>query len=339
MRRFEGDRGRVEVIQHRSDLLEGNPLGDPATREVAVYLPSGYEEAGSTRYRVLFSLAGYTGSGLGHLSWKPFTENLPERLDRLIGKGTMDPVIVVLPDCFTSLGGNQYIDSSAIGPWARYLVEELVPMVDERFRTTGSRNGRGVFGKSSGGYGALMHGILHPGTWGAVACHSGDMYFQYGYLPDFPRALDQLRRHGLSVERFLEHFRAKQKHNGSEIHTLMTVAMAATYDPDPETPLGFHLPFDLETGEVDQERWKRWLRHDPVELVEERAEALKSLRLLYIDCGSRDQYNLHHGARILARKLKREDIPHHYEEFDDDHSSVDFRLDVSLPKLVEALEP
>lgn len=323
---------------HSSDLLRDNPLGDPTTREIAVYLPPGYDDEESRRYRVLFSLAGFTGSGLSHIGWRPFSENLPERLDRLIGEEMMDPAIVVFPDCFTSLGGNQYIDSSAIGPWARVLVEEMVPLVDERFRTTGTREGRGVFGKSSGGYGALMHGILHPETWGAVACHSGDMYFQYGYLPDFPRALDQLRRHDLSVTQFLASINARQKHGGDEIHALMTIAMAATYDPDPQAPLGFHLPFDLETGEVLPERWKRWLRHDPVELVAAGNDALKSLRLLYIDCGSRDQYNLHHGSRILVSKLRAANIPHQYQEFDDNHSSVDYRLDISLPQLVEALE-
>ncbi len=337
MRRFRGPQGRVEVIECHSQLLVGNPLGDDPTRSVAVYLPAGYDASTDRRYPVLFDLVGYTGSGLDHVSWRGFTENVPERLDRLIGEGAMAPAIVVFPDCFTALGGNQYIDSSAIGPWASFLTTELVPFIDERYQTFGDRDHRGVFGKSSGGYGALMHGFLHPEVWGAVACHSGDLYFLYGYLPDLPLAVDVLAEHGRSVERFLESLREKQKHSGKEIHTLMVIAMAATYDPDPAAPLGFHLPMDLETGEVDRSRWARWLEHDPIERVATGADALRSLRLLHIDCGTRDQYRLHHGARILHRRLEALSVPHEFEEFDDDHSSIDYRLDVSLPRLVAAL--
>ncbi|MEM7261997.1 MAG: alpha/beta hydrolase-fold protein, partial [Planctomycetota bacterium] len=172
LKRFDGPRGRVERRSHDSELLQGNPLGDPCRRELPVYLPAGYDE-GERRYPVLFALAGFTGSGLGMLGWKNFTESVPERLDRLVEDGAMEPTIVVFPDAFTALGGNQYIDSTAIGPYARYLTEELVPFVDAEFRTLAARDHRGLFGKSSGAYGALVHGMLHPETWGAVACHSG----------------------------------------------------------------------------------------------------------------------------------------------------------------------
>src|SRR3712207_7877455 len=50
----------------------------------------------------------------------PYTtlfRSVPERLDRLIGSGQMPPVAVAFPDCFTRLGGNQYVDSAATGPW------------------------------------------------------------------------------------------------------------------------------------------------------------------------------------------------------------------------------
>ncbi len=337
MRRFHGPSGQVEIVTHRSKTLVGNPLGDPSDRETAVYLPAGYGDDPRRRYPVLFDLAGYTGSGLARVGWRGFTENVPERLDRLIGEGTMPPAIVVLPDAFTALGGNQYLDSSAIGPWATYLTTELVPFIDGTYATYGDRDHRGVYGKSSGGYGALMHGMLYPEVWGGVACHSGDMYFLYGYLPDFPLMVDVLRRHDHSVEKFLESLAEKQKHSGADIHALMVIAMAATYDPDPTAPLGYRLPVDLETGELDPIRWERWLAHDPVEIAGDHADALRSLRLLFIDCGSRDQYRLHHGARILHRRLEALSVTHHYEEFDDDHSSVDYRLDVSLPKLVAAL--
>jgi hypothetical protein len=119
----------------------------------------------------------------------------------------------------------------------------------------------------------------------------------------------------------------------------MFLAMAATYDPDPDAPLGFHLPMDLHTAEVDESRWKRWIAHDPIRLVR-RADvkrSLRSLKGLYVDCGSRDQYHLHFGSRVLHRELERARIAHRYEEFDDDHSSIDYRMDESLPFLWKAL--
>ena len=115
--------------------------------------------------------------------------------------------------------------------------------------------------------------------------------------------------------------------------------MGATYDPDPEQAFGVRLPFDPYTCELIPERWSRWLANDPLELVDEPAcrRSLSRLRALYLDCGRRDQYNLQFGARRLVCKLETYGIPHRYEEFDDNHSGIDYRLDASLPFLYQAL--
>ena len=64
---------------------------------------------------------------------------------------------------------------------------------------------------------------------------------------------------------------------------------------------------------------------------------LRTLRGIFIDCGSRDQYHLHYGARLLSKRLTQHKIPHVYEEFDDTHSDIDYRMDVSLPFLARSL--
>lgn len=336
LKRFDGPRGRIVSQAFASELLVDNPWGDPSARPISVYLPPGYDADEDRRYPVLFDLVGYTGSGASHLNWKPFEDNVPERADRLIAAG-MPPVIIVFIDGFTALGGNQYVDSSAVGLYARYLIEECVPFVDGRFRTLAGRDHRGVFGKSSGGYGAIIHAMKHADTWGAAACHSGDMYFDFVYRCDFPKCLNVLAKHERSVKVFLDHVHATQKLSSEEVHALMLIAMAATYDPDPAAALGFHMPVDLETGELDEERWARWLAHDPILLVDESAAALKSMRGLWIDCGAQDQYHLHYGARILHRRLEAAGVDHVYEEFDDDHSGIDYRMDRSLPFLARVL--
>jgi S-formylglutathione hydrolase FrmB len=245
-------------------------------------------------------------------------------------------MIVAFPDCFTRLGGSQYIDSTVCGPYAQHLVKELVPRVDGEFRTLPDRDHRAVFGKSSGGFGAIVHGMLHPEIWGALACHSGDSYFEFCFLTDLPRTLNEVNRHG-SLAAFLEAFTEKQKRSGSETHAIMHVAMAACFDPQPDHPDLFELPVDLKTGVIHAERWARWTAWDPVRMIPKHADALSSLKLLFLDCGSRDQYHLHYGARQMRDALTTARVPHEYEEFVDNHSGIDYRMDVSLPRLYEAI--
>ncbi len=334
---FRRPQGRLVEIEIRSSALEGNLLGDPAQRVVAVYLPPGYDD-GDRRYPLFVDLVGFTGSGLSHVGWKAFGESVPQRLDRLVAEGRMGPVVAAFPDCFTSLGGNQYIDSAATGRWETFLIEEMLPRLEQEFRLLSGREYRAVFGKSSGGYGAIVHGLRRADAWGAVACHSGDMAFDLCYRVDFPKTLGFLAEKG-GVGGFFEAFAAAPKADDEWLHRLEVLAMAATYDPDPLAPMGVRLPLDPETAEIDPARWAAWLAHDPVVLVG-RADCqanLRSLRGLYLDCGSKDQYHLVYGARAFARALRAAGIAHRYEEFDDDHTNVDYRMDVSLPFLYEAL--
>ena len=82
---------------------------------------------------------------------------------------------------------------------------------------------------------------------------------------------------------------------------------------------------------------ERWFEHDPVRLVEQYVENLKSLKLLFIDAGTRDEFALDLGARILSKRLKTHDIPHIHEEFDDGHFNISYRQDRSLELISERL--
>ena len=367
LKRPRGKPGRVLLLEHDSKILRGNPLGDPHVRPLAVWLPAEYDEGAThqrgRRFPVLYDLVGFTGSGLSHVAWKNFSENVPERAARLVHEQKMGPAILVFPDCFTALGGNQYVNSSAIGDYADYLTREIVPFVDRELRTLASRDHRGCFGKSSGGYGAMLHGMRYASSWGAVANHSGDAYFEFVYWHEWPNTLNELAKYrprrshagrfdvrkaerGADrgrddgrVRRFLRAVWRKPKLSTSEGLCIMNLCMAATYDPDPRAPNGFRLPVNLETGELLAERWARWRAHDPVNLVGKYRSNLRSLRGIYIDCGSRDQFHIHYGSRILSKRLYEARIDHVYEEFDDNHSDIDYRMDVSLPFLYRALKP
>jgi S-formylglutathione hydrolase FrmB len=313
--------------------LSGNLLGDPSSRAVDVYCPAGQSGQGLP---LLVDLVGFTSSGLSHTNWIGFRENVPERLDRLIGEQLMRPVVVAFPDCFTRLGGNQYVNSAAMGAWEDFLLQEMLPAVETRFGC-GGHGRRGVFGKSSGGYGAITHALRHSDTWSAAACHSGDMAFELCYLPDMPAVLRALARVDNSIERWWTEFEAAKKQPENSFKVMNALAMAASYDPDPTQFLGMRLPVTFDTCEIIEDRWANWLRYDPVVAVDRYADNLRSLKALYIDCGTTDQFNLLYGARRLTKRLQSYGIAHRYEEFADNHTGVDYRMDDSLPYLAQAL--
>ena len=330
-------RGRVIVEQVTSDVLRGNAAGDPHVRDVPVYLPPSYDRDPSRRYPVVLVLSGFTGRGRMQLNDNPWSPSLPDRMDAMIAAGTCGEMILVMPDCFTRFGGSQYIDSSATGRYETHLVAELVPWADARFRTLASRDHRGIAGKSSGGYGALVHGMRHADVFGAVVCHSGDACFDYCYRGDLPKFCSAIQHAG-GLAAWLKGFERAIHKKHDDIAVLNILGMAANYSPNPATPpFGIDLPVDLETGVFRPEVWERWLAHDPLQMAGSHVDALRSLRLLFIDCGTRDEFHLHLGARMLYRRVRELAVAHHHEEFEDGHLNIGYRYETSLPRVARAL--
>lgn len=328
--------GTIRLDQIASQVLQGNALGDPANRTTPVYLPGGYEHS-DQRYPVLYLLSGFGSRGQGLLNDRLWEENIQERLDRLIDSGAIPPLIVVMPDCSTRYGGSQYINSSATGRYQDYLLE-LVTYIDHTYRTIPERDNRAIGGISSGGYGATMMGMQHPQVFGLVADLSGDKYFELCYKPDIPKVLRYYGRSGLEgIENILADPAAVRPRGADFFAVLNISAMAACYSPNPESKLGFDYPFNLQTGRIDPQVWARWEQHDPVYRVADYAAALRSLRLLYMECGIYDEYNLQYGARIFATELEKHNIPFEFNEFEDGHRGLSYRYDTMLMKLTRAL--
>ena len=329
--------GRVETFEHVSDVLANNPLNDPVRRSISVYLPPDYDES-SRHYPVLWLLAAYTSSGPASLAWRNHGENLPQRLDRLIASGDLPPVICVLPDSYTSLGGNQFVDSPAIGDYASYLVDELIPTVDQRYRTIAEAAGRAAFGKSSGGFGAMHLAARFPDVFGGIASHAGDCGFDRVYLRDFPSCCDELALHDHDLERFVRRFWRMRKPGYRAFHALMVLCLAASYSPAMGQAMNLQLPFDLHTCRLNEEVWQQWLAFDPLQFDAPALDNLSGLRALWLDAGNRDQYFIHYGTRELHHRFEKHGLAHRYEEFDGNHSSMDWRFDHSLPWLVSNLK-
>ena len=324
--------GEVVIETFDSRVLKGNPLRDPTRRDVAIYLPPKYDP--HKRYPAAYAIAGYTGTGKSLLGFDPLGEDLKSRLDRLIRSGKMGPMIVPMVDCFTKVGGNQYINSTATGRYDDYLRREVVPFVESRYRV----GRRGIWGKSSGGYGSIVQGMLHPDTWSALADHSGDSCFELCYIADFPKALAAFREHGGPAGWLRWYWRQPNRRRAEFYQPLTTLGMAAHYSPNPRSPeMGIDFPFDLETGEWRPWIWARWRAWDPVNMVDLYWRNLRRLRLVYVDCGTKDEFGLIWGARTLHRKLLARRVKHVYQEFDDTHMNITYRYDVSLPLMWKAL--
>jgi S-formylglutathione hydrolase FrmB len=319
--------GTILTFTVDSQALIGNPLGDNPARRVDVYLPPQAQGA-----PLLVDLVGFSGGGPSHTNYKVLQPTIPERIDRLIASGAMPNVAIAFPDCATALGGNQYIDSAGTGAWAKFLIEECAPAVEARFGVGGAGR-RGVFGKSSGGHGAMLHGLLHGGVfWNAVACHSGDMGFELMYPGMFGAVARALDKHGRSIAKFRAHSRTAKKLAREDWDALNLLLQAASFDPP-----GDRLPWDLFDGGLNETAWANWLSFDPLRMVESHWRNLSALKALVIDCGVRDEYNLVFGARRLHARLGALGVAHTYEEFDDTHSDIDYRVEVSLPILARAL--
>jgi enterochelin esterase-like enzyme len=329
--------GRIEEHVVSSQALKDNSLGDPSERPLYVYVPPGYDNDPEIRYPSVYVIQGLTGQVDMWRNRAPFRPNYLELTDRLFAEGDTPPAIVAFVDAWTSLGGSQYVDSPGTGNYHTYLCEEIVPFVDANYRTDARRERRGIQGKSSGGYGALVTPMLRPDLFSALASHAGDALFEVCYQPLFPKSVRTLRdKYEGSFDKFWESFRSRPAFSQEGDDTLLNDwCMAACYSADPDRTV--RLPYDPETGRLDEEIWQRWLAWDPVRMVPRYAEALRSLRAIYIDAGTKDEWFLDLGARAVAKELDAIGVTYSYELFEAGHLSIEYRYPTSLAFLARAL--
>ncbi len=329
--------GRVDEEWIDSEVLVGNPLGDPSRRPVWVYLPPGYED-GDTRYPSIYLIQGLTGQLDMWRNRSPFRPNVVELVDATFADPATPPCIVVMVDCWTSLGGSQFVDSPGTGAYHTYLCDEVVPWVDARYRTIPSARSRAITGKSSGGYGAMITPMLRPDLFGALATHAGDALFEVCFRPEFRDCVRALREYDGSFDAFWADFRSRPAMTKATDATLLNVwCMAACWSADEDGTV--RLPFDVTTGAVDEATWARWLAWDPVRMVAEHAEALRSLAAIYVDAGTRDEYFLDLGAVAFVDALAAVGVePTFFELFDAGHMAIEYRYPIALAHLAEHLE-
>lgn len=327
--------GRLDEHWIESDALENNPLGDPARRPVWVYVPPGYDE--SVKLPSVYMIQGLTGQLDMWRNRAPFRPNTLEQIDALFAEQGAPPCVVVFVDCWTRLGGSQFVDSPGTGAYHTYLCEEVVPFVDERYATNASRDHRGIAGKSSGGYGAMITPMLRPDLFSGLATHAGDSLFEVCFQPDFRRAARALRNHYEgSFEAFWDDFRSRPALAKDDDGALLNLyCMAACWSTDPDGTV--QIPFDAH-GATIPAVFERWLAWDPVRMVPAHAQALRSMRAIYIDAGARDDYFLDLGAAAFRDALTRVGVTDvFFELFDATHQAIGYRYPGAVRYLAERL--
>lgn len=328
-------RGQLDELAVSSDALRGNPLRDPHVRPLLVYTPPGC--AGSTRaLPSIYLLQGFTGQVDMWRNRSAFRPTVIELIDEVFADPRVPPCLVVLPDCWTSLGGSQFLDSPGTGRYHTHLCDELVPFVDSRFGTLAGPAHRAVAGKSSGGYGAMVTALLRPELFGALATHAGDALFEVCYWRDVTEAVRTLRdRYDGSYARFLSEVAGRPAGAQPGDHSLLNLwAMASAYSTDADGTV--RLPFDTRTGCVDQGVWERWLAWDPVRMVPRCAAAVRSWCSVYIDAGDRDDFGLDLAAEAFRAAITAEGAANvRFELFSGGHSGIDHRYPLALRHLAE----
>jgi S-formylglutathione hydrolase FrmB len=331
--------GQLEEHVITSELLRDNPLGDPYERPLWVYLPPGYDDDADKRYPAVYVIQGYTG----HLAmWRnrtPFRQPFPETADAMFARGDAPPAVVVWVDAWTAYGGSQFVDSPGTGRYHSYLCDEVVPWVDGRYRTLPEPGHRAIMGKSSGGFGAMITPMLRPDLFGALATHAGDSLYELCYIPDFGRAVRALREYDGDVWRWWDDFRSRVAFTKEADHVLLgllgvTACFSARQDGTVE------LPFDSRTGQLRPEVWQRWLDWDPVRMAPRYADALRSLRAIWIDAGTRDDFFLDLGAEAFRAALREAGVADdviQFELFEATHAAIDYRYPLSLAWLCQRI--
>ena len=335
--------GALDQLTVRSDLLEGNPLGlegnplgDSAVRPLYVYRPPASSRT-SARLPSVYMLQGFGGQLEEWLEPTSSGATTIERLDALFAAKECPSALVVFVDASTSWGGSQFLNSASTGRYLDYLCDEVVPFIDARYPTLSAGEHRGVSGKSSGGYGAMVLSMLRPDLFGALASHAGDALFECCYQPLFPVAARQLRT---QFEGSWEAFEARARKCDFDWRQCAALfaayGTACAYTPDPDRPGRALIPFD-SVGRPIEEIWSSWLARDPVRMAHEHAEELASMRAIHLDAGAYDEFFLDLGATAFSNELDRLGIAHSLELFEGNHDGVDERIPTAVCKLVRAL--
>lgn len=288
-----GEATRLDVLSFTSRALKNNPLGDPVTRRIAVFVPA--QITNHTALPVVYYLPGFGGSSESVLKNPADWHQAADQLARDI-----TPMLLVVLDGRDRWGGSQYLNSPAQGNYADYVYDEIVPFVESHYSVLPGASNRIIAGHSSGGFGALRLGMMKPGLFGAVVALSPDSDFNTSHLPLV--LLPGVTNVPLGkIEAFMK------APAGSPLPTdgdlVYALALSAAYAPTgPAHPGEFQWLFDA-AGHWRPEVWNQWLANDPLTLVTRNRHAFAPTQKIYLEGAAHDDYQANIGARKIYEVL------------------------------------
>ena len=293
--------GRIVIETLHSRALQDNRIGDTPDRKVTIYLPPSYDRDAARRYPAVYLLHGSTSDPREWLDGSYQGLNLGLAMDGLASAG-LPEYIVVMPLADNSLGGSFYVNSAAFGRWEDFVVAELVPFVDARFRTLPAPRSRGLAGQSMGGFGALYLAGRHADTFGHVYAMSACCL---GFVGDLAPESDAWRTEPRNWLR----------------------AMAAAFAPEPfgdparvPAPLPFAADADGRIRQVDAVA-RAWREYMPLYRLTRDPAPYRRLCTIALEAGRQDEIpNVRLGTAAFARELERAGIPHTLDEFTGGHT-------------------
>ncbi len=298
--------GQIKIDTITSLALKDNKLGDTNIRNIAIYLPPGYESSDKV-YPVIYLLHGFGGNE------RSFVDEVGENfavflLDTMIENDVLKEVIIVMPNAKNKYGGSYYLNSELIGNYEDYIVKEIVNYIDSNYRTIKDRDARAIAGASMGGYGGITLAMKHPETYCAVAVLSPPLGFDIMTEKILPEILR-------------ENPNEMSGPNSKKQYTDYIYALSAALSPNLNNPPFFvDLPFEYPGGKVIEEVRQRWMQSDPLNMLSTYSSSLKQMKGIYIDVGDRDLLGFKEAADAFHLKLISLGIDHVYDVFEGGHS-------------------
>jgi enterochelin esterase-like enzyme len=274
-----------------SPSLEGNLLDDPAQQELIVLLPPSYNTT-QKKYPVVYFLHGYSGSPESILSYR-------ERLFNEMKEGSIREFIIVAVNGHNSLMGSFYVNSPVTGKWEDSVIVDVVPYIDNKYRTIASADSRGIMGFSMGGFGAINLSFRHPETFSAVFAVGPGLFDRKGL------------RNALS--------------SGQWDLSFMQ-AYGAAFAPNTNAKKPFaDIPDNSssQSNKVIVEKWENGFGNLEIKIKEylSKKDKLGSIRIAY---GRGDMYAwIPDGCRYFSRLLKDNKIAHELTAFEGGHMLTD----------------
>lgn len=299
---------RLEVVTLPSEALKNNPLHDPATRLVPIFLPA--QATNGARLPVVYYLPGYGNSADKFITnsniWLKFTQKLADEVT---------PIVLVVADGKTRWGGSQYLNSRAQGNYADFVCDEVVRAVETRHPAAKMGVRRIIAGHSSGGFGALRLGSARQKLFDAVIALSPDSDFTTSHLP-LVKVASVAHAPLANIQKWVAGELPVSK-NGDLNYAL---GLSSAYAPRAWPQRGeIEWLYDAQ-GNFQESVWQRWLANDPLTVVQKNSQAFRPLQRIYLEGAAQDEYAANVGARKIYEVLQKRAAPCTFYEPPGHHS-------------------